>query len=136
LTGQQNRDINLIIVVDNKVVISNISSFSLNAKGDTSTFKANFQPGRLILNDTAFKKIIKEEKRSILIKFDFLKYSKNKILNYRYEIELGSEVLRESYVILSIYNISRYSQKNFLRKYQKDFIFELDSPSYTTRSMR
>lgn len=134
LKSQLSRNVNLIIVINEKIVVSGISDFRVSYKNDSINNKAKFYPGCLSMNDTAYNKLTREDNELLLLKFEFSEYKESRVINFSYEVEVSNSLFKEPYFILHIYNLSK---RKYKRKYldfnNKGFVYEIDSPSYTTR---
>jgi len=136
-SGQMTQKLNLIIVVDENIVVAGISNVQIQGtiNNKNETIELSYYPGSLSVNDNNFSKLFTETAKPLLLKFDFSEYHRERKITYSYQVEIKKEWFKEKFFILKIYNLikEKYKKKFNAVDKNKDYVYEIDSPSYTTR---
>lgn len=140
LYGQEsNKKLDFIIVVDEQIVIGTVSNLKLILQRDRKDdiVKVYYHPGSLEIPFSGYEKMLSDVIDSLYIDFTYYEYTGQKQKVYHYKIELKKLWLKESFVILKIYNLDKKKYKNDFQPLKgRNYTFEIDSPSYTFRRIR
>lgn len=123
---QAQKDINLIISIDDNIVVGSMSRLRLIASlenGNEQILEANYYPGNLSLKQADYDKLLNANVKTVFLAFDYSERCENKQHTYNYKIDLQKGWLEHYYYILHIYNTDK-------RQYKKIYT-PLEGRSYT-----
>lgn len=130
-----NKNIDFIIVIDEKVAVGAISLVKINSKtaNEEIEITPDYYPGNLSITQTDYERLFKQDTKSIMLSFTFNDNKGKRIKSYRYQIELKKEWMSDYFIILNIYNLDK---KKYRKRYlplseSKNYTFEIVSPSNT-----
>jgi len=128
---ESKRNLNFIIMIDGNIPFQGDVNLQLSIKNKLiETIRVNYIPGDIILDDSAFNKIISMEEKSFRLEIYYSKLHKNKIKSYYYNIILEKSWLKNSFNILRIYNLeNKKNKKTFSDIEDRDYTYEIDSPN-------
>lgn len=134
--GQKGRkDINLIIVIDDKISIGSISNLKIlipPADENKYILPVEYYPGALLIDSVDFNTIKASEFDYFLFNFIYYEYQGNRQKVYQYSIRFEKIWLKDSFLILRIFNLNKQKNKNKLKKPKPiKYVYELESPSFT-----
>lgn len=134
------KNINLIISVDDRIVVGSLSGLRLVAistTGNKETINADYYPGNLSLSENDYKRITDTGIKTVHLVFNFVEYQSLKQQSYKYEIDLNKGWLQHYYYILRIYNTTKRKYRKLFNvpKGQK-FVYEFDYPGGSTKLIR
>lgn len=122
------KKLNLIILIDQKVIIGDLYQIKLYSGG--KTFSVSYEPGNLTILDPSniFSKI---DSLPLTLSFYYNVYNKKDLAySYSYEIPLKKAWLEQSFIILRIYNTDRKPYKKIYYPLKGlNYTFELDLPT-------
>ena len=124
--------LNMVIQVNEKLVISEISGVKLNFENidkTKSSILVGYNPGELILEDGNWTKIRSDSTQKINLTFDYYTYkgAQQRIRNY--SVEMEKYHFDQPYLILNIYDFrDRKYRKRFSCLTDNDFIADLYFP--------
>ena len=126
------QNLNMIIEINERLVISGISGAYLNfenADGTKSRNLVGYYPGELVLLPEHWKKINSKSTKKISLSFDFYAANSKRHSIVQFGIEMQKHHFEKRYLILKIYD---FSEKRFRKWYgcltDKNFIAELNFP--------
>ncbi len=126
------KSIDIIIFVDEEIVTS-LSKPVIIAKEGKSVLKRidiSYHVGNLSLSAEDYYMIFSNQEKTLFIQFDYYQYSsKGKQQVYNYEIEIGKNWLKQTFVVLKIYNLDKKKYKKRFAPLSKDknYTFELST---------
>ncbi len=126
------KSIDIIIFVDEEIVTS-LSKPVIIAKEGKSVLKRidiSYHVGNLSLSAEDYYMIFSNQEKTLFIQFDYYQYSsKGKQEVYNYEIEIGKNWLKQTFVVLKIYNLDKKKYKKRFAPLSKDknYTFELST---------
>ncbi len=126
------KSFDIIIFVDEEIVTS-LSKPVIIAKEGKSVLKRidiSYHVGNLSLSAEDYYMIFSNQEKTLFILFDYYQYSsKGKQQVYNYEIEIGKNWLKQTFVVLKIYNLDKKKYKKRFAPLSKDknYTFELST---------
>ncbi len=126
------KSFDIIIFVDEEIVTS-LSKPVIIAKEGKSVLKRidiSYHVGNLSLSAEDYYMIFSNQEKTLFIQFDYYQYSsKGKQQVYNYEIEIGKNWLKQTFVVLKIYNLDKKKYKKRFAPLSKDknYTFELST---------
>jgi len=134
--AQEVKNFDLIVLINNEIIREPLQiSFILRNKNDSSeiVMTKGYLPGNLSLLQSDYEKIISSQSKDISMKFGYQTYLNTQPFFYTYEIPYKNFWLKDGYNILRIYNLDRTKYRKIFQplSMDKNYTFELDSPSYT-----
>jgi len=126
------KSFDIIIFVDEEIVTS-LSKPVIIAKEGKSVLKRidiSYHVGNLSLSAEDYYMIFSNEEKTLFIQFDYYQYSsRGKQQVYNYEIEIGKNWLKQTFVVLKIYNLDKKKYKKRFAPLSKDknYTFELST---------
>ncbi len=138
--GQRNKDLDVIIVIDEKLhlLYTNPKILIEETSGATYKINSNYHPGNLSIDASDFSKMVSDSVKSMFLEFTYYDNEDKKQKAYSYKIELKKGWLNDAYMILRIYNLNKKKYKKVFEPIEvgKNYTFELDSPSHTFKRIR
>jgi len=128
ISGQ---NINLVIQVNEKLAISEVSHSYLVVGQDSNSVKmpVNYVPGELTLTTEIWNAINSDKSKKISLYFDYTTYSKDKQNVANFYTDLTRQQLQQPYLILNIYDFRNRRYKHWYQWHtDKDFLAELTFP--------
>ena len=126
------QSVNLVIEINEKLVVEGLSAMCLRFGPDTETnkFAVEYVPGELTLNEEIWKIINNDTSARFSLHFDYSTFDKDKHQITNFHAELSPSILKQPYLILSIYD---FRDKKYKRLYQwhtaDNFLVELRYPN-------
>jgi hypothetical protein len=126
------KSFDIIIFVDEEIVTS-LSKPVIIAKEGKSVLKRidiSYHVGNLSLSAEDYYMIFSNQEKTLFIQFDYYQYSsRGKQQVYNYEIEIGKNWLKQTFVVLKIYNLDKKKYKKRFAPLSKDknYTFELST---------
>jgi hypothetical protein len=126
------KSFDIIIFVDEEIVTS-LSKPVIIAKEGKSVLKRidiSYHVGNLSLSAEDYYMIFSNQEKTLFIQFDYYQYSsRDKQQVYNYEIEIGKNWLKQTFVVLKIYNLDKKKYKKRFAPLSKDknYTFELST---------
>ena len=126
------QNLNMVIEVNDRLVISEISGAYLNFEnlnGIKSRNLVDYHPGELILQPEVFNKINSQLIKKITLTFDYNTFEGNKHQIENFGIEMKKYHFNKRYLILKIYD---FRERKFRKQYScltnEKYIAELNFP--------
>lgn len=133
---QSNKNLDWVIVVNEKIdLFYTAPQFIVTFNNDSSTrYKSSYHPGNLTIGQKEYDMLISDSTKSIRLEIVYYSHDKNQSV-YTYKLDFKKGFLKETYLVLKIYNMDR---KKYRKKFdpidkESDFTFEIDSPSQSLR---
>lgn len=140
LRMQAQKNINLIVTIDNQIVIGSMSGVKLLAVdtiGRKDSISADYYPGNLSIGESAYQKLNSAEIQTIYLLFDYIELKGDRMKNYSYQIDLKKGWLKNYFHIVHIYNLSKKEFRQLFSAYSgKSYIYEFDYPGGSTKLIR
>ncbi|AYQ32284.1 hypothetical protein DTQ70_08870 [Runella sp. SP2] len=129
------RKLNLIVVIDQRVIIGGLTNIQLRSGSDT--FSVNYEPGNLTIADTS-KFFSKTDSLPAILSFYYDEHNRTDLAyNNHYEIPLERVWLKRSFIVLRIYNTDRKPYKRIYNSLKGlSYTFELDLPTGSINRVR
>lgn len=139
--GQEKmKDINFVIVVDEKILTGVMERFKIIANlknGTNEKIEVDYCPGNLSLKQSDYEKLIDTNVKTIYLAFDYIEYSNKKQKIYNYEIDIRKGWLEHYYYVLYVYNTDKKQYKNSLEPlFGKNYTYEFDYPGGSVKRVR
>lgn len=129
---QAQKNINIIISIDDRVVAGSLSGIQLIAflgSDSLRTVTANYYPGNLSLSETDYNHLLDTSVKSVFLAFNYIEHCKNNQKTYHYEIDLQKGWLTHYYYVLRIYNTDKSKYKKLFTPLEgKSYTYEYDYP--------
>lgn len=126
------QNLNMVIQVNERLVISEISGAYLNFEnidGTKSRILVAYYPGALILENDSWEKINSDLTKKITLTFDYNTFKGKEHQIGNFGIEMQKHHFEKSYLILNIYD---FRERKYRKRYgcltDKNFIAELNFP--------
>jgi hypothetical protein len=136
-SGAFSQDVKLdvIFVVDEKIVTDNISNVRIifeTETGSSDSLNLQYWPGNLTVKENIFESPGMLKLKNAVLKFEWRVYKEQQgIVDYAYEIKLGKGTFSEAYIIYYIYNLDNLKyKKKFSIKPNEKYIYEIKTGSY------
>ncbi|MFM7857317.1 MAG: hypothetical protein ACKO96_36705 [Flammeovirgaceae bacterium] len=137
---EQKKDLNVVIVIDTKVITGAMANFRVIAlleNGGKKVVEVEYSPGNLSLPKSEYEKMLNDEIKTTLLAFDYYEYCKKEQTVYNYEIDIKKGWLQHSYYVLYIYNTNKRQFKGVFDPLEgKNYTFEFDYPGGSTKRIR
>jgi hypothetical protein len=137
---QAQRDINLIISVDDNIIDGSLSRLRLIASlenGAEQTVEVNYYPGNLSLRQADYDKLLDTSVKTVFLAFDYTERCKSKEYTKNYKIDLQKGWLKHYYYILHIYNTDKRQYKKIYTPLEgKSYTYEYDYPGGSVKRIR
>lgn len=131
---RMNKEVNLIIVVDEQVAIHSLSSFKLvdNEKNnEKKVYDAVYIPGKLSLSIADYKKLSLGKSKTLFLNFDHNESVEEKNITHSYKIEINTGFLQWRYTVLYIYNLDKKQYQGlFTPKKGCDYVYEINCSEF------
>jgi hypothetical protein len=140
VSGQENnsKDINLIITINDKLIISGIQSsflFIKTANNKIDTIDCLYEPGKFVVFDETKLKSDTIDDIILSMRYQVLNRRENKF--YYYEIDLEKAYFEQSFIVLRIYNLDKWKYKRIYYPLEgKNYTYEIDLPSNSINRIR
>jgi hypothetical protein len=126
------QNLNVVIQVNEKLVVSEIAGAKLNFKNidqTVSSTQVGYHPGELILDDESWTKLKSDSTQKISLTFDFYTYKGTQQQIRNYCIEMDKYHFDKPYLIINIYD---FRERKYRKRYScltdNDFIAEIYFP--------
>ncbi|MCI3937851.1 hypothetical protein MQX03_11615 [Chryseobacterium aahli] len=114
----QDKRINMIVIIDNEICIS-VEEFKINT---LKPIIAKYSVGNLNLSYSEYDQILnnKEENVNIDITNSILSKNKSYFIKANYKLNLPKVYLKQEYIIINIYSLSKKENRRKFSKIAKD----------------
>lgn len=133
------KNINLIISVDESIVQA-LPSFTLiiiSRSGERQIVNANYSPGRLLLKESDYSKLLDSSVVTVDLSFIYNEYTAESIKPYTYSINLNKDWFKQDYFLLYVYNTNKKKYKGIYKPIKgKNYVYEYDYPGLGVRRIR
>lgn len=126
------QDLNMVIEVNAKTVISQIMSAYLIFKHQDGTLTKNligYRPGKLVLKPEDWSEINNPKTKTITLSFDYYPFDLKPHYKHHFDVALEKKHFEQSYLVLKVYN---FGTKRFRKKYScltdAKYVYELIFP--------
>jgi len=126
------QDINLIIQVNERLEQSNFSNIyvTLDTIVNHRKYMVDYIPGNLKLSSDLLKILETDSSKSIMLHFTYNTYKKDNHQTQHFFAPLTPNQMRQSYLILNIYDFRDKKYKTWYQKNKKqEFVSELSYPN-------
>lgn len=134
------KNINLIIAVDENIAIGQISGIKLVGvfnEGGIVKFKADYYPGNLSVSNEDYKRLVDTSIKTVHLLFDYTESYNGATQTYTYDIDLKKGWLTHYYYIVYVYNtFKRKYKKLFVNASKEKYVYEFDYPGGSTKLIR
>ena len=110
--AQESSQVDLVIMVDDQIVVAP-QSLKLISQKDGLNISPNYHPGNLSMPKSKYADLISKDYESLNLVFSYTKECKGKTKDYFYEIPFSTKWLKESFIVLNIYN---FDNRKFKKK--------------------
>ncbi|WP_430614151.1 hypothetical protein [Flavobacterium sp. JP2137] len=132
--SQEVKNINFIIVIDEEIITNSLGVKLLITSKDESSREikttTGYYPGNISLRKSDYDDLISDETQSVILKFNYQTYIKDKSYYYTYEIEAGKNWFNHNmFFILKVYNLDKKKYRKRFDPLSKDknYTFELNT---------
>ena len=134
------KNINLIILIDEKIVAGSLSNLRLIYTSERNTeesVKADYYPGNLSLNQNDYDMLLGKNLKTIYLAFTYNEYCKNKLHSYSYKIDLNNKWLENYYFVLYIFNTNKSKYKEIYSPIKgTTYTYEYDYPGGSVKRVK
>lgn len=126
----QQKDFNLIILVDGKLEAGSLWSLNIiavNNDGEEEKIEVSYYPGNLSLNEANYRKLMDSSVQKIYLSFYYTDFIKKKRNDYNYKVELKKGWFEDYFFILRVYNTDKKKYK-YRGMPGKKYVVDYDYP--------
>ncbi len=126
------QNVNLVIQVNDKLIVSELSSMYLmfGSGNEMKKILVSYVPGDLILDERAWTLIKADTSNKFSLHFDYNTFSKDNQEIANFYVDLNKDLLKQPYLILNIYDFRDKKCKHWYKWLtDKDFLAELRYPN-------
>lgn len=129
----QNKSINLIVIVNDKLEIGAINNTRLkivNMDGAIEVFKVTYYPGDLIIPEIVLDKLKNKYVKYFYILMDHYEYCGEETIIHNYDLQMYPAWLEQPFLVFRFYNMDKERiRKRFDPLEGKDYTYEVDLAS-------
>ena len=133
------KEINMILSVDEKIVFGEISQVKIIAKfenGREQKVSTNYFPGNLSISDSDYNLLLAEDVKFVFLAFSYRDCGKKNI-QHDYKIDIKKGWLKNYYYVLHIYNTNKEKYKKIFDPLPgKSYTYEIDYPGGAMKRIR
>ena len=131
LTATWGQNVNLIIQVNDKLIVSGLSNFKIafDSVNSNKEVQVKYVPGDLAIDEYSRNKINVDSNARFFLKFDYSTYTKKGQDIANFYVEVTPQKLKQQYLIVNVYD---FRDKKYKHWYQwhtdTSFLAELTFP--------
>lgn len=131
--GQDNKDFNFILVIDDTVWIT-YTNLKIEIRDNTDALKhtisALYYPGNLSLEEEDYEKILEAKGDSMALIIDYDEQGKKTVKNSVFELPFTASWLNNYFMVMKIYNLDNKQYKGVFEPLskEKNYTYELNYP--------
>lgn len=130
--NKEGKDINFIILIDNKLQASSLTNLKIVTYSDDDSrevFEVDYYPGSLYISTSVLSEVSSSKTKKIYLSLDYDGSDNGKHYVNNYELEISQNWFNNRFTILKIDNLNRRKNKKTYKLKQKDhYIYSVDVP--------
>jgi hypothetical protein len=129
------KNLDFVVVIDEQVWVtqSNTQLILVDQDSVISELQTTYHPGNLSFEAEDYEKLMSSSIKAVYLKITYFEYVEEKQNIYNYVIPINKNWLKENYLVLHIYNLSKKKYRRVFDplSFDKNYTFEISSPNNT-----